>query len=128
MSRPSSAYRLTSRSLGQQNVSSAFLTSAALNATSAPSTPASTARRATSTARPRSGYEDKYGYSSSPMGGSLSPKSEVGVDMLGVKLDRKRAESDLQLLANRIALLKLEENKAISKVKTTKCRVDEITA
>jgi hypothetical protein len=77
----------------------------------------------------RSGYEERYGQPSP--GGPRSPKSDkssVGFDMLGVKLDRKRAESDLQLLANRIALLKLEEQKALNKVNETKQRADEILA
>ena len=57
-----------------------------------------------------------------------SPKSDTGVtsDMLDAKLTRKRAESDLQLLANRIALLKVEEQKALNKVNETKLRADEI--
>lgn len=46
--------------------------------------------------------------------------------MLGMKLNRKRAETDLQLIANRIALLKAEEQKAMNKVMETKIRADEI--
>ena len=46
--------------------------------------------------------------------------------MLESKLNRKRAESDLQLLANRIALLKVEEQKALTKVQETKLRAEEI--
>lgn len=46
--------------------------------------------------------------------------------MLDVKQGRKRAESDLQLLANRIALLKAEEHKALYKVQETKQRSQEI--
>ena len=57
-----------------------------------------------------------------------SPKSDMsaGSLMLDVKLTRKRAESDLQLLANRIALLKIEEQKAQQKVLETKARANEI--
>jgi hypothetical protein len=58
----------------------------------------------------------------------LSPMSDksMGTEILDAKLNRKRAESDLQLLANRIALLKLEEQKALSKVQETKSRAQEI--
>jgi hypothetical protein len=48
--------------------------------------------------------------------------------MLDVKNNRKRAEADLQLLANRIALLRAEEQKAISKINETKSRAKEILA
>lgn len=76
----------------------------------------------------RTGYDDRYGQSTPGPKSPKSEKSSVGFDMLGVKLDRKRAESDLQLLANRIALLKLEEQKALNKVNETKQRADEILA
>lgn len=46
--------------------------------------------------------------------------------MLETKQERKRAETDLQLLANRIALLRLEEQKAANKVSETKIRAQEI--
>ena len=46
--------------------------------------------------------------------------------MLDAKLTRKRAETDLQLLANRIALLRMEEQKALQKVSETKAKADEI--
>jgi hypothetical protein len=54
--------------------------------------------------------------------------SDTGItnDMLDAKLTRKRAESDLQLLSNRVALLKLEETKALSKVNETTQRADQI--
>ena len=57
-----------------------------------------------------------------------SPKSDHsnGSQMLETKFSRKRAETDLQLLANRIALLKLEEQKALQKVQETKQRAEEI--
>ena len=57
-----------------------------------------------------------------------SPKSDTGVtnDMLDAKLTRKRAETDLQLLANRIALLRMEEQKALQKGSETKAKADEI--
>lgn len=46
--------------------------------------------------------------------------------MLDAKDHRKRAESDLQLLANRLALLRLEEQKAMDKISETKQRAKEI--
>jgi hypothetical protein len=55
-----------------------------------------------------------------------SPKSESSTPLLETKYNRKRAETDLQLLANRIALLKLEEQKALQKVHETKSRAEEI--
>lgn len=46
--------------------------------------------------------------------------------MLDVKNNRKRAEADLQMLANRIALLRTEEQKALVKIAETKTRAKEI--
>lgn len=46
--------------------------------------------------------------------------------MLEEKVNRKRAEVDLQLLANRIALLRAEEQRALQKVSETKDRAKEI--
>lgn len=46
--------------------------------------------------------------------------------MLDVKNGRKRAEADLQLLANRIALLRAEEQKAVTKMIETQSRAHEI--
>jgi len=46
--------------------------------------------------------------------------------MLEEKTNRKRAEVDLQLLANRIALLRAEEQRALTKVTETKDRAKEI--
>lgn len=69
-----------------------------------------------------SGFHDRYSLT------NLSPKSDksFGNDALDAKMSRKRAESDLQLLANRIALLKLEEQKALVKVNETQIRANEI--
>jgi hypothetical protein len=50
----------------------------------------------------------------------------VSNPMLEAKCNRKRAEVDLQLLANRIALLKAEEAKALQKISVTKERAEEI--
>lgn len=57
-----------------------------------------------------------------------TPKSEKSTSsaMLDAKYTRKKAENDLQLLTNRIALLKLEEQKALEKVRETKDRATEI--
>lgn len=46
--------------------------------------------------------------------------------MIGAKEGRKRAENDLQLVANRIALLRYEEQRALEKVTETKARAQEI--
>ena len=46
--------------------------------------------------------------------------------MLDAKLHRKRAEVDLQLLSNRIALLRQEEQKASTKVNVTQERASQI--
>ena len=46
--------------------------------------------------------------------------------ILESKNNRKRAEADLQLLSNRIALLRLEEQKSLQKVQETKTRAKEI--
>ena len=46
--------------------------------------------------------------------------------MLELKNGRKRAETDLQLLSNRIALLRNEEQRAMNKITETKHRAKEI--
>lgn len=46
--------------------------------------------------------------------------------MLEIKNNRKRAEGDLQLLENRILLLRSEEQRALNKVKETKSRANDI--
>lgn len=46
--------------------------------------------------------------------------------ILETKNGRKRAEADLQLLSNRIALLRIEEQKSLQKVEETKARAKEI--
>ena len=69
----------------------------------------------------------------SPRHGGNSPaKSANGsVDsnisaMLHLKNNRKRAENDLQLLSNRVALLRSEEERALNKIEETKHRAKEI--
>merc|ERR1711907_420797 len=46
--------------------------------------------------------------------------------MLHLKNNRKRAENDLQLLSNRVALLRNEEERALNKIEETKHRAKEI--
>jgi hypothetical protein len=46
--------------------------------------------------------------------------------MLDLKNNRKRAEADLQLLSNRLALLRAEESRALTKITETKTRAKEI--
>lgn len=48
--------------------------------------------------------------------------------MLAVKDERKRAEYDVQLLANRLAYLRAEERAASKKVADTKKRTSDIAA
>lgn len=59
-------------------------------------------------------------------GGALSG-SQMQANLTGAKEARKRAELDAQLLANRIALLKQEEEKAWKKIEETRKRAAEIT-
>ena len=56
----------------------------------------------------------------------MSPNSAQQQSILESKNNRKRAEADLQLLSNRIALLRLEEQKSLQKVQETKTRAKEI--
>lgn len=68
-------------------------------------------------------FPDRYGP-------NLSPKSQESgnSEMLDIKLTRRKAESELQQLANRVALLKMEEAKAADKVSETRSRAAEIVA
>lgn len=55
------------------------------------------------------------------------PEATMGqTSLTGAKEARKRAELDAQLLANRIALLKQEEEKAWNKINETRRRANEI--
>lgn len=69
-------------------------------------------------------------HTSKSLASSRGPETEkadfLSNPMLDAKCNRKRAEVDLQLLANRIALLKAEEAKALQKVTVTKDRASEI--
>jgi len=60
-----------------------------------------------------------------PDGGALSG-AQMQANLTGAKEARKRAELDAQLLANRIALLKQEEEKAHKKIEETRKRANEI--
>lgn len=51
---------------------------------------------------------------------------KIRSNLTGAKEARKRAELDAQLLANRIALLKQEEEKAWRKIEETRKRSGEI--
>merc|ERR1712217_659977 len=53
--------------------------------------------------------------------------SQMQANLTSAKESRKRAELDAQLLANRIALLKQEEEKAWKKIEETRKRATEIT-
>merc|ERR1719382_520663 len=54
-------------------------------------------------------------------------QSQMQANLTSAKESRKRAELDAQLLANRIALLKQEEEKAWKKIEETRKRAMEIT-
>jgi len=58
-------------------------------------------------------------------GGGLTG-AQMQANLTGAKEARKRAELDAQLLANRIALLKQEEEKAHKKIEETRKRASEI--
>lgn len=69
----------------------------------------------------------------SPQNRSMSPEKqsrdsygESEERLLESKLQRKKAEEDAKLLANRIALLRLEEQKALKKVEETRKKAKEI--
>merc|ERR1719382_517358 len=59
--------------------------------------------------------------------GSMEQPAEGQGNLTSAKEVRKRAELDAQLLANRIALLKQEEEKAWKKIEETRKRAMEIT-
>lgn len=65
------------------------------------------------------------GHQTMPEGAGLT-QSQMQANLTGAKEARKRAEQDAQLLANRIALLKQEEEKAWKKIEETRKRAAEI--
>ncbi len=91
-----------------------------MKATSREKTPLS-GRRNRPNSSPDSDRNERY----APEGSPKSAHSGTS-EMLDTKHNRKRAESDLQLLANRIALLRVEEQKAVNKIHETKARAEEI--
>merc|ERR1719242_278629 len=58
--------------------------------------------------------------------GNALSQSQMQASLAAAKESRKRAELDAQLLANRIALLKQEEEKAWKKIEETRKRASEI--
>mmetsp|Transcript_61306 Transcript_61306/g.179790 ORF Transcript_61306/g.179790 Transcript_61306/m.179790 type:complete len:249 (-) Transcript_61306:187-933(-) len=70
--------------------------------------------------------EAPQGQPGSPGGGLPLTGSQMQANLTGAKEARKRAELDAQLLANRIALLKQEEEKAWKKIEETRKRANEI--
>lgn len=61
-------------------------------------------------------------------GGGKSRLRQLQEELAAAKEARKLVEQDAQLLANRIALLKQEEEKAWKKIRQTKTRAQEIVA
>ena len=56
----------------------------------------------------------------------MQDDSAYRAQLLESKMMRKKAEEDAQLLANRIALLQMEEKKAMKKIDETKKKAHEI--
>lgn len=77
---------------------------------------------------PDSPASPNFALSFSGHGGSPKSEHSANSDMLDTKLTRKKAESELQQLANRVALLKMEEQRALEKVNETQTRAAEILA
>jgi len=61
-----------------------------------------------------------------PVSGEGLTQSQMQANLTTAKEARKRAELDAQLLANRIALLKQEEEKAWKKIEETRKRASEV--
>lgn len=56
----------------------------------------------------------------------MSPSKDSEAKLLESRALRKKAEEDATLLANRIALLQLEEKKALKKIEETRKKAQEI--
>lgn len=56
----------------------------------------------------------------------MNEDGSVSKKLVGSRIARKQAEDDVKLLANRIALLKMEEQKAWKKIEETKKKAKEI--
>ena len=53
-------------------------------------------------------------------------EGEVTGALVATRMNKKKAQDDAKLLANRIALLKLEEKKAWKKIEETKRKADQV--
>ena len=59
-------------------------------------------------------------------GYALDGEDEVTGALVATRLNKKKAADDAKLLANRIALLKLEEKKAWKKIEETKRKAEQV--
>jgi len=66
---------------------------------------------------------DDYGYEGY---GGYDGEEEVTGALVATRLNKKKAADDAKLLANRIALLKLEEKKAWKKIEETKRKAEQV--
>ena len=62
-------------------------------------------------------YQQQYG---------VDGEEEVTGALVATRLNKKKAADDAKLLANRIALLKLEEKKAWKKIEETKRKAEQV--
>ncbi len=101
-----------------------------MTSTSRSKTPNGRSPSAPSGSRPNSKPGSQNGSPREDHGASpprpMSPSNITGHEALEARHSRKKAEEDLQLLMNRIAILKAEEGKAMFKVNETKVRATEI--
>ncbi|CAK4081891.1 unnamed protein product [Aphanomyces euteiches] len=72
--------------------------------------------------------EQEAASSSSPQAKDSAGVPAIQSEVLDAKLQRKRAEEDVQLLANRLAHLRMEEKKAQRKIDEANKRAEEIEA
>ena len=56
----------------------------------------------------------------------MDQEEEVTGALVATRLNKKKAADDAKLLANRIALLKLEEKKAWKKIEETKRKAEQV--
>ena len=56
----------------------------------------------------------------------MDAEEEVTGALVATRLNKKKAADDAKLLANRIALLKLEEKKAWKKIEETKRKAEQV--
>lgn len=67
-------------------------------------------------------YDEEYGYQQ-----EYDDEEEITGALVATRQNKKKAAEDAKLLANRIALLKLEEKKAWKKIEETKRKADQVT-